>query len=153
MKTRICSFQGRVVRGRQVGRTIGFPTANLLVEELNRPLANGVYGVIVEYGGNAYIGVMNKGVRPTLADREPQVHYEVHILDFSQDIYHDTIAVHVCFFVRPEQRFDSLNQLCRQIVRDVEEVKETFSLRDEFELRPSANVVYPHEASAESKNH
>jgi FAD synthase len=47
------------------------------VEELNRPLANGVYGVIVEYGGYAYIGVMNKGVRPTLADREPQVHYEV----------------------------------------------------------------------------
>ncbi|MCM3653411.1 riboflavin kinase [Metabacillus litoralis] len=119
------SIKGTVVKGRQIGRTIGFPTANLAIYTANKDhLKKGVYGVKVYHDEKAYYGVMNIGVRPTFKDGDPSVSYEVHILDFHKDIYHEQLEVEVLFFVREEKAFQSKDQLIQQLNLDVERFNE-----------------------------
>lgn len=123
MSDMLCTFTGPVIRGNQIGRTIGFPTANLHVDADKVHLSNGVYGVKVTYNKTTFIGVMNVGIRPTINHEEGMVHYEVHIFDFNEMIYDKTLQIETCFFVREEISFSSLDQLISQIKNDVELVK------------------------------
>jgi riboflavin kinase / FMN adenylyltransferase len=111
---------GKVVEGQQVGRTIGFPTANLQLPPNKLVPAQGVYGVRVSgkdlNQGNAIAGVMNIGNRPTVNGLEQTI--EVHILDWQGDLYGQELTVELLEFIRSEQRFPSLDALKEQISAD-----------------------------------
>ena len=92
----ICTIHGMVINGRKIGRSIGFPTANLHPQQPVEDLVKGVYGVKVSINDEDLIGVMNVGNRPTFNENGHSIHYEVHILDFDQDLYWKNIEVKVC---------------------------------------------------------
>ncbi|OIK10191.1 hypothetical protein BIV60_22110 [Bacillus sp. MUM 116] len=119
---------GKVIQGNQIGRTIGFPTANLLLNQ-KASLKKGVYGVNVWYKNTHYYGLMNAGVRPTVNKEEIKIHYEVHIFDFDQSIYAEELEIEVCYFLREEQLFSSMEHLVLQIRKDVENVKNIFGIK------------------------
>ncbi|MGI9138131.1 MAG: bifunctional riboflavin kinase/FAD synthetase [Sediminibacterium sp.] len=113
-------FEGFIVRGNQIGRTIGFPTANLRIlnEEKLIP-ANGVYAVRVHgkcFGQKIYDGMMNIGIRPTVDGQKKVI--EVHIFNFDEDIYENTITVSVYDFIRGEEKFSGLEALKHQLNLD-----------------------------------
>jgi riboflavin kinase / FMN adenylyltransferase len=112
------TFTGTVVQGQQVGRTLGFPTANLSVSSEKFIPRRGVYRVSVEGTDLAQpqLGVMNIGCRPTVEGESETI--EVHLLDWSQDLYGHTLTVHLEQFLRPEQKFESLDALKAQIRQD-----------------------------------
>lgn len=119
---RLC---GQVVHGNEIGRTIGFPTANLaLNDKLFLPL-NGVYAVMVYLQDKSYQGILNIGVRPTI-DKDLAKTIEVHILDFADDIYGEYICVEFVQFIRNEARFSSLTELKTQLMQDKEKTKQLF---------------------------
>lgn len=111
---------GKVVQGQQIGRTIGFPTANLQLPPAKLVPAQGVYGVRVSgkdlNQGNAVYGVMNIGMRPTVNGLEQTI--EVHLLDWQGDLYGQELTVELLEFIRAEQRFPSLDALKQQIAED-----------------------------------
>jgi riboflavin kinase / FMN adenylyltransferase len=111
---------GKVVEGQKVGRTIGFPTANLQLPPNKLVPAQGVYGVRVSgkdlNQGNAIAGVMNIGNRPTVNGGEETI--EVHVLDWQGDLYGQELTVELLEFIRSEQRFPSLDALKAQISAD-----------------------------------
>jgi len=114
------AFEGFVVRGNQLGRTIGFPTANLHINDEEKLIpSNGVYAVKVKGActdGSLLNGMMNIGVRPTVDGHKKVI--EVHIFNFDKDIYDQTITVQVFEFIRGEQKFDGLDALKNQLVQD-----------------------------------
>ncbi|MEK4031450.1 riboflavin kinase [Pseudobacillus sp. FSL P4-0506] len=119
----VSTITGKVVRGNQIGRTIGFPTANLYIGTEPSFLEKGVYGVQVFHNNKQYTGIMNIGTRPTIDSKELKIHYEVHILNFSEMIYDQVLTVNVRFFVRQEMKFDSLDQLMEQIRKDIDFIR------------------------------
>ena len=115
-------ISGRIVSGYKVGRTLGFPTANIQPDDPMQLLPGiGVYAVWVEVAGQRYKGMLYIGSRPTL-DNGTQLSIEVHILHFSGDIYNDPIRVSFEHFVRGDEKFDSLEALKAQLMRDRETV-------------------------------
>lgn len=118
-------MSGRVEQGKQLGRTIGFPTANLTIVPELLP-AQGVYGVYVYRGYRQYLGVMNIGSRPTFRDGEHQT-IEVHILDFDAFIYGETLVIEVLFPIRKERKFSSLATLTAQLQKDVDFARAAFN--------------------------
>ncbi|WP_232699297.1 riboflavin kinase [Brevibacillus daliensis] len=117
-------LSGRVVHGRQIGKKMGFPTANLIMcTAENIPF--GVYGVRVMYQGRMLLGVMNVGTRPTFED-DSSVSYEIHLLGFSQMIYGEILEVEICFMLREERRFSSVKELVMQIEEDVRRAQQFF---------------------------
>jgi riboflavin kinase/FMN adenylyltransferase len=123
------TVEGRVERGDQRGRTIGFPTANVSLEGYLEP-ALGVYAVKVELGGRHYDGVANFGRRPTFDKKD--VLLEVHVFDFQGDIYGQPIVVSFIDFIRPEMKFSGLDALKAQIARDCDTARQM--LRDQRPL-------------------
>lgn len=117
---------GQVVKGKQLGRTIGFPTANLEVD-VGTFLENGVYGVYVFIQGKRYLGVMNIGKRPTFNDGDHNT-YEVYILDFNDNIYQEKLTIEIKFYIRPEQKFNQLQDLVQQLQADVFRARKQFRL-------------------------
>lgn len=120
-------LQGNVTRGDGLGRQIGFPTANLETRGLVLP-PHGVYAAtasLAEDGGETYKTVVNIGVRPTLAQPQPSLRVEAHLLDFTGDLYGKSLNVVFHQVIRPEQKFPSLDALKQQIARDVEAVRAT----------------------------
>jgi riboflavin kinase/FMN adenylyltransferase len=113
-------FEGRVVKGNQRGRTIGFPTANLEVADEEKMLpGNGVYAVDVRVQGSGnreYKGMMNIGVRPTVGGTCKTI--EVNIFDFNEDIYGAVLKISVKRFLREEQKFSGLEELKAQLSID-----------------------------------
>jgi len=113
-------FDGFVVRGNQIGRTIGFPTANLHINDEEKIIpSNGVYAVKVKgncLGNIIYNGMMNIGIRPTVDGQKKVI--EVHILDFDQDIYEQNLTVMVYEYIRGEVKFDGLEALKVQLAKD-----------------------------------
>ena len=108
---------GTVQKGRQLGRSIGFPTANLHPAEDKFLPPNGVYKAKVTVGGSTYYGVTNIGTNPTVAEK--QAHKaETFIFDFDEDIYGEEIMVELHTFIRPERVFKGLDELKRQIRSD-----------------------------------
>ena len=115
-------ISGRIVSGYKVGRTLGFPTANIQPDDPMQLLPGiGVYAVWVEVAGQRYKGMLYIGSRPTL-ENGTQLSIEVHILHFSGDIYNDPIRVSFAHFVRGDEKFDSLEALKAQLMRDREVV-------------------------------
>ncbi len=112
------SLAGKVVRGDALGRQLGFPTANLDTAGLVLPPA-GIYAVQAETADHRYRAVMSIGFRPTLKDRAPRLQVEVHLLEFSGDLYGREIEVFPVRKLREEQAFDSLDELKAQISRDI----------------------------------
>lgn len=126
------NLSGTVVHGAGRGTQLQFPTANL---DINAPYPviprRGVYAVTLEIDGVQLLGVMNIGIRPTFgASRE---FYEVHIINFDGDIYQINLTVHFVQRIRDEIRFNSVQDLKKQITQDVEQTREilsTFSVKE-----------------------
>ncbi len=117
MLGRYYEISGRVVKGDQRGQKMGFPTANVAIapEKILPPY--GVYAVWVWHEARKYGGVMNLGTRPTFAGTKPQI--EVHLLDFSGDLYNAELRVELVDFLRGEYQFNSSNDLAFQIKKDI----------------------------------
>lgn len=116
------SILGHVVEGRRLGSTLGFPTANLATENEQLPPA-GVYLVQARIGDDLRPGVANLGLRPTLDEAQPALRLEVHLLDFSGDLYGAEMEVEFLSRLRDERRFASLDHLREAIQRDVAEAR------------------------------
>ncbi len=114
------SFAGTVIKGKQLGRTIGFPTANLQLPAEKFLPRYGVYSVDVVVKNTIVKGVMNIGCRPTVAGDAPTI--EVHLLNWSGDLYGQDLEVELIEFLRPEQKFDSIEALKQQITKDCQAV-------------------------------
>ncbi|ULB36018.1 bifunctional riboflavin kinase/FAD synthetase [Proteiniphilum propionicum] len=116
-------LSGKIVEGYQVGRTIGFPTANICVWERYKVLPElGVYAVQVHLRDIIYPGMLYIGTRPTLhADTETSV--EVNIFDFEANLYDQSMAVEFIDFIRADEKFDTIEELVAQIHQDKESVK------------------------------
>ncbi|MEQ8804257.1 MAG: riboflavin biosynthesis protein RibF, partial [Rhodospirillales bacterium] len=118
-------IEGRVIRGDQRGRTIGFPTANLALGTYLRP-ARGVYAVRVRIGeGKEFTGVANIGRRPTFAGEADLL--EVFLFDFTGDLYGQRLGVQLVEFLRPEKKFDGIDQLKAQIAADSDQARQILS--------------------------
>lgn len=116
---------GTVVHGQQLGRTLGTPTANLLLPEGILPPAFGVYASKVYVNEGAYIAVTNIGIRPTVGELT-QITVEPWILDFEGDLYGRELRVDFYKFLRPEQRFHSLDELKCAILENAAQTREYF---------------------------
>lgn len=113
-------LKGVVVSGQKVGRTMGFPTANMGVYDPLKILpADGVYSVFVQVLEKVYIGICNIGIRPTVADNNERT-IETHILDFNEDIYGLDIKIEFVDKIREERKFSSLDMLKAQLAKDKE---------------------------------
>lgn len=113
-------FEGVVVRGNQLGRTIGYPTANLHINDEEKLIpSNGVYAVKVKgicTNNKVLSGMMNIGVRPTVDGHKKVI--EVNIFDFDKDIYEQALTIFVYEFIRGEQKFNGLEALKNQLAHD-----------------------------------
>lgn len=119
-------ISGTVVDGRKLGRTLGIPTANILIEDgMLRP-AYGVYACRAYVDGAVYPAVTNIGVRPTV-DESGTVTVEPYILDFDGDIYGKTLRLDFYRFLRPEQKFASTDELKVAVAKNVEQTRELFA--------------------------
>jgi riboflavin kinase/FMN adenylyltransferase len=109
---------GTVIHGDKRGRTIGFPTANVDIDEeyILPPL--GVYAVKIQVGENWYKGVCNVGYKPTFKERALRPSIEVHILDFDQEIYGQEVTIEWHLYLRKEQKFSGIDELVAQIGKD-----------------------------------
>ena len=120
-------LDGTVVGGYQVGRKIGFPTANLNVDDPDKLIpADGVYAVWVTFDGKTYMGMLNIGVRPTI-DNGSNRTIEVNILHFHSDIYDKFIRLTFVKRTRPELKFDSIEELIEELHKDAKEVEAILS--------------------------
>lgn len=114
-------LEGTVVGGYQVGRKIGFPTANLRVDFPYKLIPSiGVYAVRVQVAGQQWKGMLSIGYRPTINNGN-DLSIEVHILDFQGDIYNQKMRLEFIEFLRPEVKFDSVDELIAQMHKDKEE--------------------------------
>ena len=113
---------GTVRRGAQLGRTLGFPTANLSAHSEQFP-PNGVYAAEATLDGAVLRGVANLGYRPTVSGDKPDRLLELHLFDLNKDIYGEDVEVRFVRYLRPEQKFDSLDELKAQIARDVQNAR------------------------------
>ena len=114
-------LEGTVVSGYQVGRKIGFPTANLRVDFPYKLIPSiGVYAVRVQVAGQQWKGMLSIGYRPTINNGN-DLSIEVHILDFQGDIYNQKMRLEFIEFLRPEIKFDSIDELIAQMHKDKEE--------------------------------
>ena len=116
------TISGPVLRGAGLGRQIGFPTANLATDHLQLP-PDGVYAVEVLVEGKTHPGVANLGMRPTVDQTRTRL-LEIHLFDFEGDLYACEVEVCLKHFLRPEQRFDSVDLLKIQIAHDAETARE-----------------------------
>ena len=112
------TLSGKIVEGFQVGRTIGFPTANIRSWERFKVVpALGVYAVLVHIRDIIYKGMLYIGTRPTLHN-DPEISVEVNILDFSGDLYEQSLTVEFVDFIRGDRKFDAMEELVEQIHKD-----------------------------------
>ncbi|MBM3412978.1 MAG: bifunctional riboflavin kinase/FAD synthetase [Bacteroidetes bacterium] len=112
-------FSGTVVHGKKIGRTLGYPTANLKIEDPEKIIpGNGIYAVFAKLNGadHLYKGMMSIGLRPTLDGKNRVI--EVNIFDFDQDIYGQVLEVHMIAYLREEEKYNSLAELIEQLGKD-----------------------------------
>ena len=112
-------LRGKVVKGDQIGRTLGYPTANVqLADAYKLCPANGIYAVNVLVNHQKFGGMLYIGSRPSLLHAKPEPRIEVFIFDFQQDIYDQTISTELLHFLRPDQKFEGLEALKNQLKAD-----------------------------------
>lgn len=112
-------ISGPVIKGDQIGRTLGFPTANIYVEDSNKLIpADGVYitKVQIKNVAKSYFGLLNIGNRPTFNKTEKRI--EVHLLDFDKTIYGESITVQFLHYIRKDKKFDSVGELVTAMEND-----------------------------------
>lgn len=114
-------INGKVIHGDKKGRTIGFPTANVLLKRCKAPV-NGVFAVTIEVAGTLHNGVANIGTRPTVKGQRSQL--EVHIFDYAGDLYGQFISVQLHTKLREEIKFDTFDLLKQQIQVDAAKAKQ-----------------------------
>ncbi|MBC8325888.1 MAG: bifunctional riboflavin kinase/FAD synthetase [Verrucomicrobia subdivision 3 bacterium] len=112
------ALTGEVIQGDQRGRTLGYPTANLEATALCLP-PNGVYAAHAQVGEATHRAAVNIGHRPTLADADPRLHVEAHLLDFEGDLYGQDLALTFVGKLREEQKFETPTALKTQIQKDL----------------------------------
>ena len=111
------SFFGKVVKGNSIGKTLGFPTANIKIgTDLKLIPKNGVYLISTIINQKIIFGMMNIGIKPTTNENTKSI--EVNLFDFNQDLYDTNITIYIKQFLREEIKFDSLNELKLQIEKD-----------------------------------
>jgi riboflavin kinase/FMN adenylyltransferase len=114
------NITGKVIKGKQLGRTIGFPTANIEINDSYKLIpAIGVYAVKIKYALNIYNGMLSIGKNPTVTENGPLT-IEVNIFDFDLEIYNKQITVYFYKKLRDEEKYDSINQLKSQLAVDKE---------------------------------
>lgn len=110
-------FTGTVIQGKQLGRTLGFPTANIEITETYKLIPqNGVYVVQRDFQGKKIFGMMNIGTNPTVNGNEQSI--EIHFFDFNEDLYNQEMIVSVLHRLRSEEKFESLEHLKIQLDKD-----------------------------------
>ena len=119
------SYRGIVVKGKQLGSTIGIPTANIELNQQTELPRFGVYAVKINVNSQVYLGCMNIGINPTV-DSNGQTKIEIHILDFDKNIYNQQVSFELIDFIRDEKKFNSVEELKFQITTDIAEIKNNF---------------------------
>ncbi len=124
------NITGKVVIGKQLGRQLGYPTANIDVnDKLKLIPATGVYAVMVSHRKQLYKGMLSIGYNPTVT-RDGPLHVEVNIFDFDEDIYHNELTIYFINRLRNEEKFISLNELKDQLALDkLNTLKQNFSVK------------------------
>ncbi|WP_185862655.1 bifunctional riboflavin kinase/FAD synthetase [Blattabacterium cuenoti] len=120
------TISGYVIKGRGIGKTLNFPTANIQVDKKKLIPKIGVYAVRINYLNQIYQGMMNIGICPTIQLFNNEIKIEVHIFDFHQNIYGKKIDVLIVQIFRDEMRFQTLHDLKRQISQDKMKIKDFF---------------------------
>jgi riboflavin kinase / FMN adenylyltransferase len=114
---------GHVVKGKQLGRTIGYPTANISIpEDFKLIPKNGVYVVKSNIANETVFGMMNIGTNPTVGGKKQSI--EVHFLDFYNDLYHQELKISVLHRLRSEQKFQNIDFLKAQLTKDESDARE-----------------------------
>jgi riboflavin kinase / FMN adenylyltransferase len=121
------SLTGIIIEGKKIGRTIGFPTANIKPEAHKLIPANGVYAVEVNTDGGTYPGMLSIGTNPTVSNENVIRSIEVNILNFERDIYGKSITVTFRKRLRNEIKFDSIDKLAKQMLQDKAQTLKLFS--------------------------
>lgn len=116
---------GTVTHGDSLGKKTGFPTANLSAHNEQFP-PNGVYAAVARLAAGTHLGVLNLGIRPTVASGKSERVLEIHLFDFNSDIYGKDVEVRFVKFLRPESKFEDIDALVAQIRRDVEQARALF---------------------------
>ena len=120
-------LRGTITQGLQNGRHIGYPTANMELNDTHKIIpANGVYAVKIDVNGELYKGMMNIGWRPTVEEEKLERKIEVHLFDFNREIYGSECRVEVHQFFRPEHKFPNLEELKAQIQQDEVAIRNFF---------------------------
>lgn len=123
------SLQGKVIEGRRLGRILGFPTANLKLNEISPLfLANGVYAVRIKHKNTIYNGMVNIGIRPTFEQHELVI--EVNLFDFSDDLYGQDLILFFVDRIRDEMKFPDIEALKHQISLDKARIEELLTGRN-----------------------
>lgn len=116
---------GKVVQGKQLGRTIGFPTINLIADPDRVYPPNGVYATKIKVYSKTYLGMTNIGYNPTVNGERKMI--ETHLFDFNENIYGQDVEIAFYHFIRAEQRFENIEALQCQISKDREEIQQYFA--------------------------
>lgn len=125
-------FSGTVVKGNQLGRTLGFPTANIQIDENYKLIPkNGVYFVKSKINEKLVFGMMNIGTRPTVDGKNQSI--EVHFFEFELDLYDMKITIELVDFIREEQKFESLEALKNQLFKD-EQICKNYINNNKFNI-------------------
>lgn len=112
-------FEGKVIQGDQLGRKLGYPTANLEYQDPEKiQLGHGVYAAYAELGNRKFKGMLSIGTRPTLKNSDERV--EINLFDFDEEIYGQKLRVTVKKYLRPQEKYSSLEELKIQLARDKE---------------------------------
>jgi len=121
-------LNGEVVQGNQIGRTIGYPTANLKLNSQYKLIpANGIYAVKAVTEGREFQAMLNIGMRPTITEENKQRKIEVHLFDFDEDLYHKNLKVKLVKRIRTEKKFNDLTELKQELARDEITCRKLFS--------------------------
>ena len=129
MLNRLFSFTGKHVTGNKIGRTLGFPTINIKIDD-TKLLPKGVFACMVsDKKNNMYCGVLNIGIRPTVDLKEHKLSVEIHLLNFSGVWKEKYPNVYINNFIRKEQKFKTIELLKKSIQKDIEITKKQFKIK------------------------
>ena len=112
-------LSGIVVHGKQIGRELGYPTANVDLQNNYKLIpANGVYAVTAKINDNSFEGMLNIGTRPTIDDNDGELSIEVNLFDFNEDIYGESISLSLIERIRDEKKFENKEELIAEMEKD-----------------------------------
>lgn len=123
-------FYCKVIKGQGIGRTLGFPTANLHIKDKNIIKLNGIFAVKVKINNNVFFGAASWGVRPTIKTSNKQSVLEVFLFDYSKDLYGIEVYIEFVAKIRDEQKFENLEALKFHINEDVKKAKKLLGFED-----------------------